>query len=147
MIVDTGAILALVNKGDSHHQRVLACIREYQGRRLVVPTSVLPEVDYLITKRYGPHIAIAAISSVTSGEFELETVTVADLPRILALMRQYADASIGFGDASTVAVAERLGVQTVLTLDRRQPTMGPLKPPRHFGPIRPTHCPVLSILP
>jgi predicted nucleic acid-binding protein len=98
---------------------LLACIANRAGRRLVVPSSVLPEVDYLITKRYGPHIAIAAVSAVTSGDFELEMVTSDDFPRILALMRQYADASIGFMDASVVAVAERLGIRSVLTLDRR----------------------------
>jgi uncharacterized protein len=60
----------------------------------------------------------------------------ADFPRIVELMRQYADNGIGFVDASVVAVAERLNVRTVLTLDRR-----------HFGAIRPRHCTALEILP
>ena len=51
-------------------------------------------------------------------------------------MRQYADSNIGFVDASIVAVAERLDIRKVLTLDRR-----------HFGVIRPRHCPALDILP
>jgi hypothetical protein len=58
------------------------------------------------------------------------------MPRILELMRQYADNAIGFVDASIVAVAERLGVRRILTLDRR-----------HFGQIRPRHCDALDILP
>jgi predicted nucleic acid-binding protein len=135
VLVDTGAILAMTNAGDRHHRSVVECLRQ-TSERLVVPVSVLPEVDYLLTKRLGPHVAIAAIRSVTSGEFKFESVTEADLPRILELMRQYADSNIGFVDASIVAVAERLGVRKILTLDRR-----------HFGMILPRHCPALEILP
>jgi uncharacterized protein len=135
MLVDTGAILAMVNEGDRDHRAVVACIAETTDR-LTIPVSVLPEVDYLLMKRFGPHVAIAAIDSVTSGEFQLETVSATDMPRILALMRQYADSNIGFVDASIVAVAERLNIRKVLTLDRR-----------HFGPIRPRHCAALEILP
>jgi predicted nucleic acid-binding protein len=135
MLVDTGAIVAMANEGDSHHRDVVRCLQQ-TSERLVVPVSVLPEVDYLLTRRLGPHVAIAAIESVTSGEFRLESVTEADLPRILELMRQYADSNIGLVDASIVAVAERLGIRKLLTLDRR-----------HFGTIRPRHCPALDILP
>jgi uncharacterized protein len=135
VLVDTGAIVAMVNEGDSHHRDVVRCLQQ-TSERLLVPVSVLPEVDYLLTKRFSPHVAIAAIESVTTGEFRLERVTEADLPRILELMRQYADSNIGFVDASIVAVAERLNVSRILTLDRR-----------HFGVIRPRHCAALDILP
>lgn len=67
---------------------------------------------------------------------QIEPVLPVDLPRIIELMRQYADSDIGFVDASLVAVAERLGIRRVLTLDRR-----------HFGLIRPRHCPALEIVP
>jgi len=136
MLVDTGAILALVNRGDSCHAMVVAALRGQRGRRPIVPMSVLPEVDYLITKRYGPHVAISALNALMSSEYDLEAVTSDDLPRIVVLMRQYADANIGFVDASIVAIAERLGVRRALTLDRR-----------HFGPIRPSHCEAFDLVP
>src|SRR5450759_1331031 len=44
--------------------------------------------------------------------------------RIVEILKQYADANIGFVDASLVAVAERLGINTIFTTDRR-----------HFSPI------------
>lgn len=103
---------------------------------LLVPVSVLPEADYLISERVGSAVATRVLESIVQGEMRLEQVTSMDLPRILTLMQQYAGANIGFVDASIVAVAERLGVRTVLTLDRR-----------HFGLIRPSHCPTLSLLP
>jgi predicted nucleic acid-binding protein len=51
-------------------------------------------------------------------------------------MRLHADARIGFVDASAVALAERLGVSRILTLDRRD-----------FGLVRPRHVGAFLILP
>ncbi len=135
ILVDTSGMVAIVNAGEASHRAVMACVTS-TTESLVVPTTVLPEVDYLVTKYVGARAAIGVIASIIARDFRLESVTETDLPRIVELMRQYADSNIGFVDASIVAVAERLGVRRVLTLDRR-----------HFGAIRPRHCPALEILP
>jgi len=59
-----------------------------------------------------------------------------DLERANAILAQYADNRLDFVDATIVAIAERLNVKQILTLDRR-----------HFGAIRPLHCHALTILP
>jgi len=51
-------------------------------------------------------------------------------------LKQYADANIGLVDASLVAVAERLGINTIITTDRR-----------HFSLIKPAHCSAFTLLP
>jgi predicted nucleic acid-binding protein len=58
------------------------------------------------------------------------------MARMARLVRQYADLGLGASDASTVALAERLGLVEVATLDRR-----------HFTVIRPEHCSAFSLLP
>jgi uncharacterized protein len=50
--------------------------------------------------------------------------------------RAYADLRSELADASVVAVAERLGVTTLLTIDRR-----------HFSVVQPRHADVFSLLP
>jgi predicted nucleic acid-binding protein len=52
------------------------------------------------------------------------------------ILDQYADARIDFGDATIVALAERLGITRILTTDQR-----------HFRLFRPRHCTALEILP
>jgi len=61
-------------------------------------------------QRVGPLVAASLLDRITTGHLHVGT--------------------------SIVAVTERLGVQKVLTLDRR-----------HVGPIRPRHCAALEILP
>ena len=59
-----------------------------------------------------------------------------DVGRAVELMRTYADAAIGFVDAAVVAIAERLGIRQVWTLDRRD-----------FSLIRPKHVEAFEIVP
>lgn len=136
-LVDTGGLVALGDRRDRFHAVFSRFFRvEPRRQAVIVPITVLAEVDYLVAQRAGPHIAADLVERVTTSDMHLEHLEAGDFPRIVELMRQYADSNIGFVDASIVAVAERLGVRRVLTLDRR-----------HFGAIRPRHCPAFEILP
>ena len=59
-----------------------------------------------------------------------------DWPRIAELVDQYGDFPLGGADASIVALAERLDIETVVTLDDR-----------HFRAVRPRHRTAFRLLP
>lgn len=71
-----------------------------------------------------------------SGALLPEPVAHQDWLRIAELVLRYQDLPFGTVDASVVAVAERLGVREVMTLDRR-----------HFSVVRPLHVPAFALLP
>lgn len=52
------------------------------------------------------------------------------------LAERYADLGLGGTDASVVAIAERLGIDKIATLDRR-----------HFSVVRPRHVEAFTLLP
>ena len=56
--------------------------------------------------------------------------------RMSVLVAQYADFPLGGIDASVIALAERLGAPTVVTLDRR-----------HFAAVRPRHRDAFELVP
>ncbi len=66
----------------------------------------------------------------------IESVEVQDFERISELIGQYADFPLGMVDASVIALAERLGVSDVATLDHR-----------HFSAVRPRHVEAFNLLP
>lgn len=76
------------------------------------------------------------IHSLADGTFTLVEITREDLERIAELIETYADLPLGAADASVVAVAERLKITQVLTLDRR-----------HFTVVRPSHVSAFELLP
>lgn len=63
-------------------------------------------------------------------------LTRADFRRMAELVEQYADLPLGTTDASVVAIAERLAITEIASLDRR-----------HFTLVRPRHLESFQLLP
>ena len=59
-----------------------------------------------------------------------------DLQRSAELVERYANLPLGAADASVIAVAERLDIRQILTLDRA-----------HFSIVRPNHIDAFDLLP
>jgi predicted nucleic acid-binding protein len=73
---------------------------------------------------------------VASAEYELVRTTEADLERAAEILEKYNDNNIDLVDAVIVAMAERLEIGKILTVDRR-----------HFGVFKPKHCESFTLLP
>lgn len=132
-VVDTGPLYAAVDMDDADHVPCVSALTA-PGIRLVVPALVVAEATYLVASRLGPMVEAAFLRSLA--EIDVEAPAPDDWPRIAELVEQYADFPLGGTDASLIALAERLGTDLVITLDRR-----------HFGAVRPAHGPALRLLP
>lgn len=134
-LADTGILYALADTSDDWHNRAVESVGGFSGR-LIVPASVLPEICYLLNAYLGLSAETAFLDALVDREIPVEPVTGPDIARAVAILKRYADANIGFVDASIVAVAERLRITAIYTTDRR-----------HFSLIRPAHCPSFLLLP
>ena len=135
VLVDTGILYAIADCDDAWHESVKAYL-ESQTDSLLVPVTVLPEACYLLNSYIGQEAERQLVMSLQRGEMQVEGVTDKDFQRTSNLLEQYADANIGFVDATVVAMAERRKIRRILTTDRR-----------HFSLIRPRHCPYFDLLP
>ena len=133
LLLDTGIIYALADVDDDWHERARDLLED-QPDVLLVPVTVLPEVTYLIHYRLGSSAEFAFIRSVAAGEVSIQSLKAPDFERAATVMKRYPD--IGFVDASLVAIAERLRLDTIATTDRR-----------HFGKIRPSHVGAFVLAP
>jgi predicted nucleic acid-binding protein len=97
---------------------------------------VVTEVVYLLGTRLGAEAEVRFLGSLAGGELLVEHVHASDWLRVAELVWTYRNLPLGTVDASVVAAAERLGVTTVATLDRR-----------HFGVVQPSHAPALDLVP
>ncbi len=135
VLVDTGVLLAIADRRDAWHQRALAFVAK-EPRPFLVPATVLAEAAYLLNRNLGPQAEIAAIDSFLTGAFRLEPLTDGDLRRVRELLLRYHDLRLGLVDASVIAVAERLGITRIATVDRRD-----------FSLVQPAHCKRFELLP
>jgi predicted nucleic acid-binding protein len=120
VLVDTGILYALADEDDAWHERAREWAEDANDL-LIVPVTVLPEVAYLLHSRLGAAAELAFAQSAAAGELEIEPLRQQDLTRCSDLMRRYPD--IGFVDATIVAMAERLKIESIATTDRRHFSM------------------------
>ncbi len=50
ILADTSGIIALLDASDKHHQSVIEVVENYD---IIIPSTIIPEVDYLATKYLG----------------------------------------------------------------------------------------------
>jgi predicted nucleic acid-binding protein len=124
-----------VDTDDDHHRECLSLLETDAGP-LIVPQLVITEVAYLIGTRLGADPEVRFLGDLAAGVFTIQPVHPSDWLRIAELVSRYRDFPLGTVDASVVALAEREGLDTVATLDRR-----------HFSAVRPRHVPGLKLLP
>lgn len=112
-LIDTGAIVALLDASESRHQMCLEAL----ARRLPLLTTeaVLTELFYFVEERSLGFDA--AWRFVRSGAIQLEPMSDAALPELHGLMSKYADHPMDFADATLVHLAGGKGLSTILTLD------------------------------
>lgn len=135
VLVDTSFLFALANSNDLSHAACTNVARTLQARQ-IIPLTVLPEIAYLLDDRLGHHVMRQFVWQITQPSWTLEPPNSDDLIRAGELLDQYKDARLDFVDATLIAIAERLNIQHLLTLDQR-----------HFRAIRPQHCDSFALLP
>jgi predicted nucleic acid-binding protein len=127
-------MLAVLDADDQLHSDCAAAI--VAEREPLLPDAILPELAYMVLRELGYNVLIAFLNSLLQGELAIEKATRADLARATEILEQYADNRVDFVDCLIFAMAERLGIQRILTVDRR-----------HFGAFRPRHCAYFEIIP
>ena len=80
ILIDTGIVIALADKGDAWHQRSLGFITAYKGK-VIAPSTIIPEACYMLNTYLGLSAEMAFIESVVQRELFLEIVTLEDLGR------------------------------------------------------------------
>ena len=133
VVVDTGPLYAVVDEDDADHARCRAILEDPQYR-FVVPALVVAEATYLVGSRLGGKIEAQFLRGIEA--MDIEAPVPKDWRRIAELVERYADFPLGGADASVVALAERLGAASIVTLDVR-----------HFSAVRPRRGKAFHLLP
>lgn len=134
-LLDTGFLYALLNRTEQMHQAVVAAAQTIR-EPIILPVPAVTETAYLLLRDVGTAAVGDFIESLATTDLILETPVSADYTRAAEVIRQYADSRVDFVDAVIVAIAERLLISKILTLDQR-----------HFRMFRPRHCASFELLP
>jgi len=128
-LIDTGAILALLDRTDRWHD---SCVDAFHQLRLPLLTSeaVLTELFHLVGDTRTE--MEAAWQFVRSGALVLGTIEDAEVRSVHSLMSRYWDRPMDFADATLVYLAKRESLSVILTVDHADFAMYRIEGKRQF---------------
>ena len=134
LIVDTSVLFEARSRRERHHRACGDLLRSEE--RLVVPAPVVAETCGMLRRRLGTEHEVGFLNAVIRGVFEVVDLLREDYARAADLADAYGNLRLGFVDAAIVAVAERMSITRVATLNHRD-----------FAVVRPSHAPQFALLP
>ncbi len=133
VLMDTGPWIALIDRSEGRHSECVEWMKGFKGD-IFSSEPVLTEVLYLLS--FSAAAQSAALDFVLTGAIVLVPSSVESLRRVKDLLRKYQDLPMDFADATLVVLAHDLGIDQVVTFDRK-----------HFSTYRIDKTQSFSIIP
>lgn len=116
VLVDTGPLVAILSSVDQYHASCVEMLRNLPGP-LLSCWPVITEAAWLL--RAYPKAVQQLLRGIEAGFLELLPLHGNEAKGIAKVMKTYADIRPQLADAVLVYLADREGIDTIFTLDRR----------------------------
>jgi predicted nucleic acid-binding protein len=137
ILVDTGALYALIDRNDMNHTSAKKFYRSLAGSEVfAISLPILTEAWILIDASLGSYFANRLWQSILEGMFEILEMDNRDLKSAVEIEIKYKDSDFGFVDSTCFALCEKHRIRRVFTYDRT-----------HFGIFQPSFSEYLELLP
>jgi predicted nucleic acid-binding protein len=130
-LVDTGAIVALVNRADRHHGAAVEWFKRFRGE-LLTTEAVVTESAYVLAASPAHQRAALLWFERARAAGLLTVEAVVDYAAVARIIAQYASLPCDYADATLIALAERTGVAAIATIDQRDFSVYRLRGRRRF---------------
>lgn len=116
ILLDTGALVALLDKSERNHSR---CVEFFRNARcqFLTTEAVLTESLYLLSSAF--RYQKACLDFIIGGGVILVPASTDSIARSLFLMERYQDTPMDFADATLVVLGEEIDTNEIFTLDRK----------------------------
>lgn len=117
-LLDTGPLVALLDRSERDHELVRGFVASLGGTRLITTGAVITEAFYFLSDVQDGPTNLASFLEASATEVR-DVFSPNALAAAVRLMTKYADIPMDFPDATLVWIAEQTGTDRIITLDRR----------------------------
>jgi predicted nucleic acid-binding protein len=114
ILIDAGPLIALFDKDDAYHPRVLTFIKD-KRYKFVTTWAVVTEVMHMLD------FSVAAqtdfLQWIMNEGVRIHELAQHDLARVIELTQKYSDLPMDFADATLVIAAEQNAIRRIISLD------------------------------
>ena len=115
-LLDAGPMIAMLSPRDAAHAAVAARWGS-EVKRCLTTEAVIVEATHMVARGRGDHARV--LEFVIAAEIPVFALHLPLHIQCVHLLRRYADTPMDYADATLVALADRLRLTRVFTLDRR----------------------------
>ena len=115
ILIDSGPLIALFDASDKYHQKTVNFIRTNKYPLLTTIASITETLHLLDFNR---NAQIDFLEWVEKGALDICNIERDDFKRLKDLTIKYRDLPMDFADSCLVYLAEKLGLDTIATIDR-----------------------------
>ena len=116
-LVDTGAIVALINREDRFHPQAAAWFLGFRGRMLTTEAVVTETAYVLAASPEHRHAALLWVQRARQANL-LDVVAMEDHAALARILAKYEDLPCDYADATLIWLAEKSGVLQIATVDQ-----------------------------
>jgi len=117
VFVDSGVLFAAANRRDRRHDRAADILRELSPRTTMTTDHVVIDTWGLLEAHFGRPNAMRFWHSLRTTPLRIESVTISDLERALAIAELWSDNEFDTVHCTSFAAMERLGINEAATFD------------------------------
>ena len=114
ILIDAGPIIALFDKDDSYHEKILQFIKD-KRYRFITTTAVVTEVSHMLD--FNVNVQIQFLEWIEMDGIKLHEIKQKDIKEIIELTKKYKDRPMDFADATLVITAKRTGIKKIISID------------------------------
>lgn len=114
ILIDSGPLVALFNKGDRFHAKALSFLKGFRDRPITT-WPVVAETLYLLAGSVEAQAGF--LEWIERGSLQIENLDLLDVRYIRNRMLKYSDIPMDLVDASVMAIAERKSIHAIASID------------------------------
>lgn len=113
-LIDSGPLIALFDKSDSYHDKVIHFVKTFQGE-LITSWSVITEVSHMLD--FHLQAQLDFLQWIEAGGLQLYNISGNEISSIRTMMKKYSDIPMDLADATLMYIANKENIQNIISID------------------------------
>jgi predicted nucleic acid-binding protein len=113
-IIDSGPLIALFDRSDKYHSKVLDFIKIYKGK-LITSWAVITEVSHMLD--FNLQVQIDFLKWCEVGGIEVYDISQTEISSIRIMMEKYIDVPMDLADATLMYIANKENIKNIVSID------------------------------
>ena len=114
ILIDSGPLIALFDRRDRYHEKVLDFLKDYHGK-LVTTWAVLTEVSHMLD--FNLNVQLDFLKWVERGGVTVYEIPQTSLLPLIEMMQNYTNVPMDLADATLMYVAHIQEIKEIVSID------------------------------